>query len=844
MTYKLMPHQKEVVEIAKKQSLALFHSCGCGKTLSTIEIIKHYGGKTLVVCPLTLIENAWMVDCKKFAPELDVVSLWSKKPADRRERLQESHDVYVVNFEGFKGLFDVIQRKKFDTIIVDECFVGDTLIETPTGHRKISDICIEDKILNCTGEDEVVGINKKTFKDCNLSLTTIDGSVIISSCDHLYLTINGWVKAKNLKQGDGIVNTKYAMRFMQKNTDSKTSNEPFKQKEEDSRFEAFLRNTLRVEMENDSTRNSSQNSQMFFMRKSSNLSTSEKPLKQQEEESRCETFLWKILFCKMENGSARNKSENVHKKDSRENIKSQEEIFGIRRSKSYHSKKKDSRAVKNVRPCCEGKSVGYTESYESYASRQGWKRDWANETSEDFAQEARRDVSWCEMGNGAYSSDRNERKEEKGGRSTKSLQNRYSVKRVASSYRGGWTQPQGNCEEGERQKKGKNSFTSRVESVEVLKSRDPIFDRYRNEEGGVVLYDLKIKKHPSFSVNGVVVHNSSKMKSVTSAITRSLLAMAGIKLRKRGGRVYPVNHIIPNRYCLSGTPAPNSDLEYYAQLKFITGPGDECFSDNFYSFRRLYAYGIPLGVSGQQIWKPIPSMRSNLLEAMKPYTDVVRIEDVLDLLPQKHIVRTVDLTTPERVAYDTFKNDLVLRFKDETVLASTALVAVMKLRQLTSGFMYGNDGLHWIGNTKLNELLEVLEEIGGNKVLIWANFREEIEMLNKAIPGSKTLYGGTKDKNDSIEDFRDGDCKVLIANPMSAAHGLTFTNCYYNILFSLSYSYEYYEQLIHRTYRYGQKEGVIYYYIIAKNSIDEVVYNAVQSKGDMSSAALQFLKGK
>ena len=69
----LYKHQSEAITFAIKNggNIALFHEPGLGKTLTALEIFKHYrqqdpGLRMLVVCPLSLINAAWGEDTKKF----------------------------------------------------------------------------------------------------------------------------------------------------------------------------------------------------------------------------------------------------------------------------------------------------------------------------------------------------------------------------------------------------------------------------------------------------------------------------------------------------------------------------------------------------------------------------------------------------------------------------------------------------------------------------------------------------------------------------------------------------------------------------------------------------------
>ncbi len=97
-----------------------------------------------------------------------------------------------------------------------------------------------------------------------------------------------------------------------------------------------------------------------------------------------------------------------------------------------------------------------------------------------------------------------------------------------------------------------------------------------NFETFKALYDaLKARR---FGI--LIVDESSKMKNYRSSTTKALLSLAGIGYRSKGGSSYTTETVIPWRYCLSGTPAPNCEDEYWPQCKFITGRGNDVFSDN------------------------------------------------------------------------------------------------------------------------------------------------------------------------------------------------------------------------------------------------------------------------
>jgi SNF2 family DNA or RNA helicase len=116
----LRDYQKKLVNTALNYGkFALFADTGLGKTLMGLEIAKQYD-KTIIVCPLSVIETAWIDDCNKFYPSLNIINLWDKSKKKRLEKLNQDADIYVINFDGLKIILNEIIDKKFDCIIIDE----------------------------------------------------------------------------------------------------------------------------------------------------------------------------------------------------------------------------------------------------------------------------------------------------------------------------------------------------------------------------------------------------------------------------------------------------------------------------------------------------------------------------------------------------------------------------------------------------------------------------------------------------------------------------------------------------------------------------------------------------
>ena len=116
---------------------------------------------------------------------------------------------------------DIMERldklEKFEPIVLDEgvrfaCLSGDTNIKTKHGEFKIRDLLYE-KDIEVLSFNEVTNIFEykkaekciETGEQIVYEIETEDGKKIKATENHLFLTKNGWVKLKDLKEGDEIL---------------------------------------------------------------------------------------------------------------------------------------------------------------------------------------------------------------------------------------------------------------------------------------------------------------------------------------------------------------------------------------------------------------------------------------------------------------------------------------------------------------------------------------------------------------------------------------------------------------------------------------------------------------
>jgi SNF2 family DNA or RNA helicase len=329
-----------------------------------------------------------------------------------------------------------------------------------------------------------------------------------------------------------------------------------------------------------------------------------------------------------------------------------------------------------------------------------------------------------------------------------------------------------------------------------------------------------------------VVDESQRMKKYNGVITKHLLAIASR---------------CKHRLILSATPAPNSLLEYWSQMSFIDnsllGRNYFAFRNTFFELRRgkssldlrfLGSREINMLMQRGYTIEMTQLLRQPFYDRLGRYAHFVDKRDALDLPDEIDVYRKFDMTAEQRKAFKQMAKDLVTEIEGEQVSVMNALSKLMKLRQISSGFIYNEAGEPVIfkKNPKLELLAEVLEEIGNKKIIIFCQYKWEINTLATLIKNSYKLYGDTKDKDGVIKGFKESEVGVLIAHPLSAGVGLSFPECNYMIFYSLSYSFLEYHQARGRIMRATTKKNATYIHLISINSIDEIIISTLKRKED------------
>jgi len=315
---------------------------------------------------------------------------------------------------------------------------------------------------------------------------------------------------------------------------------------------------------------------------------------------------------------------------------------------------------------------------------------------------------------------------------------------------------------------------------------------------------------------------------------------------KRTKNITDLSHLAKYRRIMTGSPVTKNPLDLYSQCEFLH-PYLLDFT-SYYAFRNRYAEMKTLHMHGRQI--QIVSNFKNLGElsdTLKNFSYRVLKEDCLDLPDKIYIKRNISLTTEQQKVYKSMKEKALAILNGKQVTSVSVLTQLMRLHQITCGHFVADDGsVQEVKSNRLNELMDVLEEIEG-KAIIWAHYQHDIKKIIKSIekvhgPGSVVDYYGLtaqEHRQPNIKKFQEDDkCRFLVGTPQTGGYGITLTQANTVVYYSNGYDLEKRLQSEDRAHRIGQKKSVTYVDIMAEETVDEKIVKALRKKINIASEVL------
>jgi len=289
---------------------------------------------------------------------------------------------------------------------------------------------------------------------------------------------------------------------------------------------------------------------------------------------------------------------------------------------------------------------------------------------------------------------------------------------------------------------------------------------------------------------------------------------------------------IPHIIALTGTPILNRPIEIFNILKLLC---PEKFG-NYWNFVKRYCNAYPtkwgLNITGSSNIEELASLlRSTVMLRREK-------KDVLTELPDKTrtiIPLEIDLKQYKKVEDNLKKYLIEIKNKTEKQ-ANITVEQLAKIEYCKQEAVKAKIPLfiEWV-----NDFMEV-----NNKLVIFAHHKEFIDQLMielKQFNPVKIVGGMDIDsKQNSIDKFQDDkDVRIIICSMKAAGVGITLTAANYVAFLELGWTPGDHNQCEDRCHRIGIKDNVTCYYFLGINTIEESIYNLIQSKQKVFKQLMQ-----
>ena len=297
------------------------------------------------------------------------------------------------------------------------------------------------------------------------------------------------------------------------------------------------------------------------------------------------------------------------------------------------------------------------------------------------------------------------------------------------------------------------------------------------------------------------------------------------------------------RFALTGTPIENSLTELWSIFQFIM-PG---YLQSEKKFTEKYGAGVAAN--------PGERRRATAALAAKVRPFILRRlkEEVLAELPPKLEHRLLsELTREQKTIYLAYLERL--REQAKTQLQDGAfnrsriqiLAGLTRLRQICCHpalFVENYRGK----SAKLLQLQELLSEAvgGGHRILLFSQFTGMLQLIKGVLDreGYRYLYldGAVKTGNrlQMVDSFNRGDAEIFLISLKAGGTGLNLTGADVVIQYDLWWNPAVEEQAAGRAHRIGQKKVVQVIRLLAKDTIEEKIFELQQKKKELIDRVIQ-----
>lgn len=295
---------------------------------------------------------------------------------------------------------------------------------------------------------------------------------------------------------------------------------------------------------------------------------------------------------------------------------------------------------------------------------------------------------------------------------------------------------------------------------------------------------------------------------------------------------------------LTGTPLPNGPEDAFSLFKSIS---PAVFGTRWIDFEDRYV--IRGGYMRYQIvgYRNLPELEQKVADNSYRVTKA----EAFDLPPEVDVPVPVVLGRRARRYYDKLARDAIVEIEDAAgkgiALGRIVLTNIIRLQQVASGFVKVEDGrLLDFDKSKQNALADLLQDavLGAGRAVVFCRFTHDIEI---AIKVAQKLVGeavyridgkvSPRDREAQLKWFRTFDRSVLVCQ-IQVAEAIDLSCAHISVFYGRDYSLLHFDQARGRIHRKGQEQKVTHYHLIAENTIDGKIYEALQKKDKLQRKLL------
>lgn len=316
-----------------------------------------------------------------------------------------------------------------------------------------------------------------------------------------------------------------------------------------------------------------------------------------------------------------------------------------------------------------------------------------------------------------------------------------------------------------------------------------------------------------------------------------------IKSPKAKRAKYVINTLGPMarvRRILSGLPTPRSPLDLYMQFAFLNyGILNQ---RSYYTFRARYAIMQDIVVGARRIPLVVGYQNENELQRLiAPHSYRVEFRPNI---PSTYTIQDIELTKEQQYFYHEMKEFSTAKLEAERhVTATIVITQLLKLHQILCGFVKDETGVVVeIPEYRTRELIKILDRIGG-KAVIWCSYDYSIRKVSERLmeeygePSVARFWGGNVNQREDEEArfLSDPKCQFMLATPDAGGKGRTWSVADLVIYYSSTNDLEKRDQSEYRVQGVGKERQVDYIDLIAPDTVEMKILQALRKKIDMAS---------